>query len=189
MARGLQVYSLGYEGVSIDRYIELLKAHDIAVVVDVRETPWSFKRGFSKRPLTERLNIEGISYVHVKSAGNPSRNRKMGLPQQKVIALYKKHLEVNPSCLMEISTVIAAAAQSGGVCLLCFEQKPHDCHRKVILDKLMEQNARLIVRHLSGSDDRSEESFVSKGVPKANDGKRSRIHMKVAQEKSGSVPL
>jgi uncharacterized protein (DUF488 family) len=187
MGSALPVYSLGYEGVSLDRYVALLKSRGIAVVVDVRETPWSYKRGFSKKPLAERLNSEGISYVHVKSAGNPSRNRKMGLPQQKVIALYKKHLEADPSCLIEISTIIADASHSGGVCLLCFERKPHECHRKVILDKLAEQSRALVICHLSGNDHESKEPSTPTRVPKPNDGKRRRIHEKIAQEKRGSV--
>ena len=103
----LRAYSLGYEGISLDRYVELLKANGIEVLVDVRETPWSFKRGFTKQALSERLSSIGIRYVHVKSAGNPSRNRKLGLPQQSVIDLYKLHLDANPECLREIRDLIA----------------------------------------------------------------------------------
>jgi uncharacterized protein (DUF488 family) len=189
MTRVLRVYSLGYQGVSLDRYVEVLKSRGITMVVDVRETPWSYKRGFSRKPLTERLNMEGISYVHVKSAGNPSRNRKMGLPQEEVIALYKKHLADNPSCLSEIHTLIAGASKSGGACLLCFEEKPQDCHRKVILDKLAEQSTGLTVYHLDGRDLESKEPIGSTRVPEPDNGKRSRIHMKVPQKERGSVSL
>jgi uncharacterized protein (DUF488 family) len=152
MADALCAYSLGYEGMSLDRYVDVLKDRGISVVIDVRETPWSYKRGFSKKPLAERLNSEGILYVHLKSAGNPSKNRKMGLPQQKVIALYKEHLEINPSCLSEILHLITETSHIGGVCLLCFEQKPHECDRKVILDKLADQSRELIICHLQGGD-------------------------------------
>jgi uncharacterized protein (DUF488 family) len=148
MKKVVSVYSLGYEGITLDDYVEHLKSHNITMVVDVRETPWSYKKGFSKKPLSERLKQEGIGYAHVKSAGNPSKNRKLGLPQEEVISLYRKHLESDPSCLAEIDALILTAEPSGGVCLLCFERKPHDCHRKVILDKLLDRNARLVVRHL-----------------------------------------
>src|ERR1700761_545167 len=141
------VYSLGYEGISLDEYVEQMKSHHIATVVDVRETPWSYKKGFSKGLLSERLSREGIAYIHVKSAGNPSRNRKMGLPQEEVISLYRKHLAANESCLTEIGDIILEAEP---VCLLCFEREPHDCHRKVIIDKLAERNKKLVVKHLAG---------------------------------------
>jgi uncharacterized protein (DUF488 family) len=189
MADALRAYSLGYEGMSLDRYVEVLKDHGISVVIDVRETPWSYKRGFSKKPLAERLSSEGILYVHLKSAGNPSRNRKMGLPQHKVIALYKKHLEINPSCLSEIFHLITEASHVGGACLLCFEQKPHECHRKVILDKLAGQNCELTICHLQDCDKASEEPVTPKRIPKSNDGKRSRMHVEVAQEKRRPVSV
>jgi uncharacterized protein (DUF488 family) len=140
MKSARKVFSLGYEGRSLDEYVRLLKANSICVVVDVRETPWSFKKGFSRRPLSERLEAEGIRYVHVKSAGNPSRNRKQGLPQAEVIELYKQHLDENPTCLGEISALVEEC-QDGDVCLLCFENRPHDCHRKVILDRLSSEEA------------------------------------------------
>ena len=149
MAETMRAYSLGYEGISLDRYVDVLKSHSISIVVDVRETPWSYKPGFSKKPLEQRLAFEGITYIHVKAAGNPSKNRKKGLPPDEVIELYKEHLDSDPSCLQEILELIRANS-SGSVCLLCFEKMPHECHRKVILDRIAEQGCRLITCHLNG---------------------------------------
>ena len=189
MGDALRAYSLGYEGISLDRYVEVLKSRGISVVIDVRETPWSYKRGFSKKPLAERLLSEGILYVHLKSAGNPSRNRKMGLPQHEVIALYKKHLESNPSCLSEIFDLIAKTSKTGAVCLLCFERKPHECHRKVILDQIAAERRKLTVCHLQGENVELEEPLPASGVPKSDNGKRRRIHVEVAQEKRRTISV
>ena len=178
MAGTLRAYSLGYEGISLDRYVDVLKSHDISVVVDVRETPWSYKPGFSMRPLAERLETEGISYVHLKSAGNPSKNRKKGLPQGDVIELYKQHLDSDPSCLEVILDLIKKTL-AGSVCLLCFERMPHDCHRKVILDRIADRGDRLITCHLHGLAT-SEEAIGSRGIPESNDRKRSRVHVNVS---------
>ena len=76
MSIALRAYSLGYEGMNLDSYIAVLQRNAISLVVDVRETPWSYKPGFSKKPLSERLELAGISYVHLKSAGNPSCESK-----------------------------------------------------------------------------------------------------------------
>ncbi len=187
MSTSFRAYSLGYEGISLDRYVEVLKAHKISVVVDVRETPWSYKPGFSKKPLAERLEAENISYVHMKSAGNPSRNRKMGLPQHKVIELYKGHLDANPSCLGPIFDLIKLG--NGAVCLLCFEERPHDCHRKVILDKLAEQNGSLMTCHLSAREVLSKEPVVPKRIPETNNRKRLRKHMEVSEDQRRVVAV
>jgi uncharacterized protein (DUF488 family) len=187
MTDSLRVYSLGYEGISLERYVQVLKANDVALVVDVRETPWSYKPGFSKKPLAECLSEHGIFYVHLKSAGNPSRNRKMGLAQNAVIDLYKEHLDENPGCLDEIYELIAKSP--GPVCLLCFEEKPHDCHRKVILDRIAEQNRNLIACHLNGSVPVSEQSVTAKRIPQPDDRKRTRVHVKVAENESSLVTV
>ena len=79
------------------------------------------QKGFSKKPLQERLASEGIGYVHLKSAGNPSRNRKAGLPSDQVIARYREHLDADSSCLEEVLLEVRRYAAEGGVCLLCYE--------------------------------------------------------------------
>ncbi len=180
-----RAYSLGYQGMSLEEYVEVLKANNVALVIDVRETPWSYKPGFSKKPLSEGLEANGIAYVHVKSAGNPSANRKMGLPQSEVIERYKQHLENNPSCLDEIYDLMVNRAWDGAVCLLCFEEKPHDCHRKVILDKLSEKRGALIARHLYAQE--SEQSASRSRIPKSNNRKAARKHVEVAKEEGGLV--
>ena len=147
MQAKLRAYSLGYQGMTIDAYVSVLKSNGVNVVVDVRETPWSYKRGFSKKPLSERLLAEGIFYIHLKSAGNPSKNRKLGLQSHEVIDLYRQHLEENLQCLSEIQILLEQSSEQS-VCLLCFEQRPHECHRTVILDKMAELDERIITCHL-----------------------------------------
>ena len=180
---------MGYEGISLDRYIEVIKSHKISVVIDVRETPWSYKPGFSKKPLSERLEAEQISYVHMKAAGNPSKNRKMGLPQNEVISLYKKHLNSDPSCLEAIYDLIKANRGDGAVCLLCFEEKPHDCHRKVILDKLSKQSGKLVTYHLNARELSLEKHGTAKRIPKPDDRKGLRKHVKVSKNQSRLVAV
>jgi uncharacterized protein (DUF488 family) len=182
----MRAYSLGYEGLNLDQYIEVLKAHGITLIIDVRETAWSYKPGFSKKPLEERLSSENISYIHLKSAGNPSRNRKLGLPQNEVIELYRRHLNTNTSCLDEIYKLMKSVGDSGGVCLLCFEAQPHDCHRTVILNKLAEDRGGLITCHLSGQS-KSEQAITTKRIPQPYDRKRLRKHVDVAQNKRRAV--
>jgi uncharacterized protein (DUF488 family) len=189
MSTSLRAYSLGYEGISLDRYVEVLKSHQISLVIDVRETPWSYKPGFSKKPLSERLESEQISYIHLKAAGNPSKNRKMGLPQQQVIQLYKEHLESEPSCLETIYGLIREKHRQGAVCLLCFEEKPHDCHRKVILDTLAEQTGTLITCHLNAGAFGSEKPVTAQRVPKPYDRKRLRKHVEVPKNQRRLVSV
>ena len=73
------VLTLGYEGIGIQEYVDTLRAHSVGIVIDVRETAWSFKKGFSKAPLAKALASARIDYLHLKSAGKcgptPSRRQ------------------------------------------------------------------------------------------------------------------
>ncbi len=48
------VYTIGYEGTDIDRFVSTLKAVGVEVVADVRAIALSRKKGFSKTALKQR---------------------------------------------------------------------------------------------------------------------------------------
>src|ERR1700751_3489217 len=91
-SRRLNLYTLGYQGVELDVYVRKLKAAGVGIVADVRETPWSHKRGFCKNILSIELSKAGIDYVHVKSAGNPKENRRTASDMAECLRRYKEYL-------------------------------------------------------------------------------------------------
>jgi len=182
------VFSLGYQGTDLDRYVNTLKSHRVSTVVDVRETPWSYKKGFSKAPLSERLGSEGIRYLHVKSAGNPSRNRKTAASQAECLDRYKTHLAENPLCLVELMEILEETFENDGrICFLCYERSPEDCHRKIILDQLGNLNSGVFACHLDVEACLLEEPVTPFGIPETNDGKRSGVHVKISEKEFRSV--
>lgn len=52
----IKIHTLGYQGISLQEYIDLLVSKGINIVIDVREHAWSYKRGFSKSPLSKALD-------------------------------------------------------------------------------------------------------------------------------------
>jgi uncharacterized protein (DUF488 family) len=67
--------SIGYEGRDASTMADELASAGVTVLVDVRLTPLSRKRGFSKTALRELLATRGIAYVHLRALGNPKDNR------------------------------------------------------------------------------------------------------------------
>ena len=59
-----KIYTIGYEGKSIDEFIEELKNQGVKNLIDVRIRAGSRKKGFSKTALSEYLNNAGITYNH-----------------------------------------------------------------------------------------------------------------------------
>jgi uncharacterized protein (DUF488 family) len=78
------VFSIGYEGLTIDSFLHKLIANNITVVVDVRNNPQSMKYGFSKKSFKQYIEsaglalsrVEGMKYIHIPELGIPSSMRK-----------------------------------------------------------------------------------------------------------------
>ena len=70
------VFSIGYEGLTIDSFLHKLIANSITVVVDVRNNPQSMKYGFSKKSFKQYIESAGMKYIHVPELGIPSSMRK-----------------------------------------------------------------------------------------------------------------
>ncbi len=146
----MDVFTLGYQGSTLAAYITALEAAGINLVIDVRETPWSYKPGFSKNPLMTALQSAGIDYLHLKSAGNPSINRKTAKNSTECLELYTKHLKNNPECLQELQALILThTKRKRRVCLTCFEKHPIECHRSILIDKLRKRMPDMSPVHLS----------------------------------------
>jgi uncharacterized protein (DUF488 family) len=144
----LDLYTLGYQGVDVNTYVRKLKAAGVGIVADVRETPWSHKPGFCKNALICELSKAGIDYVHVKSAGNPKENRRTAPDLAECLRRYKQYLEADPTGVVDLVSVVRAAAlQNRTVCLTCFEKDVKDCHRSILVSA-MRRRIRISAVHL-----------------------------------------
>src|SRR6266480_5216625 len=57
---GGMVFSIGYEGRTLQELLKLLEVYRVDLVVDVRENPISRKPGFNRRQLSAALQSAGI---------------------------------------------------------------------------------------------------------------------------------
>jgi uncharacterized protein (DUF488 family) len=128
----MKIAGIGYQGRELDALVAALQQAHIEGVVDVRETPWSRKPGFSKRALGDRLAEAGIHYVHLRAAGNPRENRRTARSSTECLARYRAHLAADPSVLDEILEL----ARRERIALLCYEAAAEDCHRSILLEAL-----------------------------------------------------
>lgn len=120
------LYTIGYEGRSVDELIAELVGAGVDRVIDIRALPLSRRRGFSKTPLRDALAEAGIDYVHLKEAGNPYRELRDD--QERCLALYRAHLDESP----HVVELVAEAATGHRAALLCLEREPAGCHRSIV---------------------------------------------------------
>jgi uncharacterized protein (DUF488 family) len=144
------VFTLGYQARSLEEYVQALLAERIQVLVDVRETAWSRKPGFSKSALQQRLQQAGIEYVHARFVGNPKAIRAHAPTHADCLAGYQEHLTANEELLIQFEALMLAWLAAGlRVCLLCYERHPDDCHRSILLNLWADRHSRPVaIRHL-----------------------------------------
>jgi uncharacterized protein (DUF488 family) len=70
-----RIYSVGYEGLEVEALVDHLVSSKVSLLVDVRLTPLSRRRGFSRTSLSAELQEAGIDYRHEPELGNPRNNR------------------------------------------------------------------------------------------------------------------
>jgi len=144
------IYTLGYQGLSLEAYIGILKEYPVSKVLDVRAAAWSRKPGFTKSTMQQGLHDAGLGYRHLESAGNPFRKEE----SENILEKYRDYLQKHSDPLEAIEAEIAMAAkEQRSVCMTCFEKDPAHCHRSIIVEFLLERNPRLHVVHLGNEDD------------------------------------
>ena len=145
----MKVFTLGYQGLSLEKYVETLVAANVGIVLDVREVAWSYNRRYIKSVLQKTLLEANIKYTHLRVCGNPSANRKTATSVEECLSRYQDYLKENLECLEILwEYVEQASRRNQPACLTCFENKPEECHRKILTDALVEIVPELQITHL-----------------------------------------
>lgn len=139
------LFSVGYEGRTIDRFIEMLKRNGVDVLMDVRLNAISRKAGFSKRKLEAALADAGIEYVHEPLLGNPKENRDAFRSGGDLADGRRRFAARLSNGSGGALADLAEMASERHVAVLCFEEDSQRCHRKVITDEAQELRPSLVV--------------------------------------------
>jgi len=139
------LFTLGYEGIHFETYVNKLIRNNIKVLCDVRRNPLSRKFGFSQRSLSSLLPKMGIQYQHLPELGIESESRKQLNSMRDYEALFAKYRRTLPERTSGLSRVLDMLDQQKRIALTCFEKEPHCCHRHCVSDFLAEQHGLSVV--------------------------------------------
>lgn len=137
------VLGVGYEGREVAEFVVDLADRGVTRLVDVRLTPISRKRGFSKTALRHALAEVGIAYDHRRELGNPKENRPGFAGSESEL----RHAKATYGELLALDGASRALdelhdyARYERVALLCFEADQRRCHRDVVLAELLRRSA------------------------------------------------
>jgi uncharacterized protein (DUF488 family) len=148
MSEPVPVFSIGFTKKTAAQFFEKLRAAGVKRVIDVRLNKSSQLAGFSKR--------DDLKYFLEKILGVEYVESPLLAPTQPMLDAYKKDkgnwtdYERAFQDLMqerEIENKIEPSLLAGG-CLLCSEEKPHHCHRRLVLEYLQKRWGTLAIEHI-----------------------------------------
>ena len=145
----MRIVTIGFTKKPASRFFQLLRESGVKRVVDVRLNSGSQLSGFAKRDdLAWFLNeICGIEYVHLPSLA-PTRTLLSDYRKKRIDwdAYEARFFDLMRERRVE-STTPPEIVHDG--CLLCSEDQPHHCHRRLVAEYLNEHWGGIQVRHLT----------------------------------------
>jgi len=139
------VWTIGYERLLPPQLVAELAAARVERVLDVRFRPQSRRPGMSKTRLGHLLEAHGIAYEHRRALGTPPdlRHDFHAGRIARARAGYRAYVEANSA---EALDLLAHDVEHGPrTALLCLEEDPAGCHRRVLCEVLAERLSRLEV--------------------------------------------
>ena len=144
VGRAAGLLTIGYEGKTLESFLNQLLLEGVTVLCDVRRNAISRKYGFSKSTLANACQNVGIRYEHLPELGIPSRERQELRTQADYDALFaayeRKHLPTQTAALEKLGEWIRDDQR---LALACFELRAQQCHRhciaKVVTERLGEK--------------------------------------------------
>jgi uncharacterized protein (DUF488 family) len=131
------LFTIGYEGISLEEYLNRLITNDIKLLVDVRKNPLSMKFGFSKSQLIKYCSAIGVSYIHLPEVGIKSEFRQELNTQSdydKLFTFYRN--DCIPKTKAAQEQIVDLLNRHQRIALTCFESNINQCHRKHLAEAI-----------------------------------------------------
>ena len=157
------VWTVGHSNHEFEDFARLVQGHDIDYLVDVRSYPYSrFAPYFNREELQGAMESRGVRYVFfgLELGGRPQQEDHFDAEGH---ALYGKMAD-QPAFAQAIDRVLRGAS-GHRLALLCSCGEPRDCHRRLLVGKVLcDRGAEL--RHILGNGS----VMVERSVPLIENG-------------------
>ncbi|MBD3638335.1 MAG: DUF488 family protein [Crocinitomicaceae bacterium] len=141
--------TIGYEGLTLESYINKLLINGVDVLWDVRKNSLSRKYGFSKNQLKHACEGVGIVFFHVPDLGIDSEKRQVLNSIKDYKKLFKEYEKTTlKKNLQQVRRLISAVSKGNRVAITCFEHDQCMCHRGEIAKKVQELDPTITVKHI-----------------------------------------
>jgi uncharacterized protein (DUF488 family) len=140
------VLTIGHSTHSISSFLDLLRRHQITAVADVRSTPASrFAPQFNRDAVKRRLHDASINYVFLgKELGARTKDSACYVDGR----VQYGRLAQTGAFANGIERLLKGA-QAERIAIMCSEQEPLDCHRTVLIARVLAEHGAAI-DHIHG---------------------------------------
>lgn len=165
-----RILTIGHSTHPIEKLLDLLTAHGVTAVADVRSAPYSRHRPhFTRAPLEQALKNRGIAYVFLgRELG--ARSDDAACYQDGKVQYHR--LARTPLFQAGIDRLLKGA-EAYRLALLCAEKEPLDCHRTLLVARELEGRGVAVDHihadgHLESQDEALARLLGMLGLPEAD---------------------
>jgi uncharacterized protein (DUF488 family) len=146
----VKIYTIGFTKKSAERFFELLQAHGIGRLIDIRLKPGGQLAGFAKQ--------DDLAYFLRELAGCEYHHLEFLAPSEDILTTYRRdkdwpRYERRFEALMDERDVVSrlepAFFAEKACCLLCSEDTPEQCHRRLVVERLARSWPDVEIVHLT----------------------------------------
>jgi len=132
------ILTIGHSTRALDDFIEMLRAHGVTLLVDIRRFPGSRRQPqFNKETLAGALKVAGISYEHAVDLGGrrePSGDARNAGLRNLQFRGYADHMST-PEFARALDRLLGQGERAV-VAVMCAEAVPWRCHRSLLADAI-----------------------------------------------------
>jgi uncharacterized protein (DUF488 family) len=154
------IFTIGHSTRPFNQFLELLQAHGIERVIDIRTIPRSRRNPqYSLDALGPALEVAGIKYVHLKELGGLRRPKRDSRNVGWRNASFRGYADymATPEFEMALSRGIELS-QVDPSALMCAESVPWRCHRSLVADALTAR--KFAVKHIMSANIANEHELT-----------------------------
>jgi uncharacterized protein (DUF488 family) len=141
------LFTIGHSSHTMAAFLEMLEAHSIQVVVDVRSAPYSkYVPQFNKSEVEKAIIAAGFKYIFMGDAigGKPTDPEFLeasgGVSYEKIASSEK--------FLQGMERLEKGINDGWIIALMCAEEDPLKCHRHLLIARELELRRNISVRHI-----------------------------------------
>lgn len=140
--------TIGFSKKSLRTFAAALQQHQVNRLIDTRLQNTSQLAGFAKKDDLEYiLELLNIDYIHDLSLA-PTEDLLKAIKQKEISWGEFETTFLDLLQQRKIETKMADLIGDSVPCFLCSEEKPHHCHRKLVVEYMREFDPRIEIVHL-----------------------------------------